>query len=61
MQSCMVSLYFYYLINSLTCDGGTNTNCLSCNTTDTYRVDDHTNNKCPCDNRYYDDGNNEVC
>ena len=58
----MVYFYLDYKINlSLTCNGGTSNDCLSCNTSDTYRVDDHANKKCPCENKYYDDGSNEVC
>jgi len=54
---------FHYLrcISSETCNGLSDTHCLTCKSLNN-RTFDSTNNKCPCDLYYFDDGtNNATC
>ena len=58
----VIILGFYYKKNitncSLTCDGNSDANCLTCNTS-AHRYYD--SNKCLCSEGYFDDGNREEC
>ena len=43
-----------------TCSAGTETDCLTCDSTK-HRTFDDTTKKCLCDGGFYDDGENEEC
>ena len=60
MVNCIFRNKFYF---SLTCDGPNEDNCLTCNTTNTFRSDlshPNTEKKCPCNDGYYH-SDAEIC